>query len=72
MFIHGIHVPQQESKRDSCLDVSDGTRLAEVLDKSRGLNVIGYVHTHPEFDKRPSSVDIHQFARLKSHLATYT
>jgi proteasome lid subunit RPN8/RPN11 len=52
-----LTAPERESERNRFLIDREEVRRAEARARSRGLDIVGYYHSHPDHPARPSDYD---------------
>src|SRR5487761_730890 len=52
-----LSAPERESERNRFLIDPNDVRLAEQKARARGLDIVGFYHSHPDHPARPSSYD---------------
>ena len=63
-IVNVLLIPKQEGVADKWETV-DETEVGVFSEQNTNLHMMGTIHTHPGFDARPSSVDLHQHFKIQ-------
>ena len=63
-IVNVLLIPKQEGVSDKWMTV-DETEVGVFSEQNPNLHMMGTIHTHPGFDARPSSVDLHQHFKIQ-------
>ena len=67
-WMNSLFIPPQTGTQSTCSE--EGFMASKVLEHVPGACLLGWVHTHPNWSTKPSSIDLHQqcmFQRIGSH-----